>query len=1212
MRFLRTWSPSSRSINLIVFKCMEKNSSEQVIRVPILTRHGCLKKARWNVLLLLFCVSLHAVSFAQTERVSLDLNQVGVKEFLRAVQQQTGVNFLYNANLIDESERVSLHVRDTELQVVLASVLHPMGLSFHFENGAVVIKRAETRRERETRYVTGVVRDVKKQPLPGVTVMWKGTTVGTATDVSGRYQLLAVDSSKTATLVFTFVGMKTKEVRYNGRDTINVTMEEEVAEMDEVVVTGYQTIKKRAMAGSVSTVDAEDLLLTGTQTLEQALQGMIPGMVVMNRSGLTGTRQRVRVRGTSTLLGNAEPVWVVDGVIQEDPLPFETNDLTNLNPDNMDMIRDFVGGAISWLNPQDIDNVTVLKDAASTAIYGVKAANGVIVITTKKGQVGRMSVSYNGNFTLTPRMTYNKMELMNSQQRVDVSREAYNTGIPLSGNQDIGYMALAKAYKNREISLEEFSEEAKQLERNNTDWFDILFRTAFSHSHNISISGGTDKATYRASFGYTDNRNTAKGNSQVSYTGNANVSANLWNSVTLNASLAGSASETKAFAGDDPFTFASGINRAIPAYNEDGSRFFYAEESNGYLFNVENELEHSSNENTQMSVNANASLRWAILDDFYYNTSVSYSVTKTSGEIYFDEQTNRIATIRGYNFDEYEPGSDKYEESWLPHGGEYTATENTSTNWSWRNQLEYSNVFNEKHAVSFMLGHEVRGTNSKASSLTAYGYMPDRGKIFVNIPPTISEMYPITISGYLRTVPSLTDTKSNFLSWYATASYMFDDRYSINASFRTDASNRFGQDKDTRWQPVWSFGARWNAGFEPWFDYQNIFSDFSLRASFGYQGNVVTTVSPDLIATITTSNTDYDYTLSINNLPAPELRQEKVSDFNIGVDFGLFKNKINGTFEWYKKVTKDMVTNVDVAYEMGASARPMNGGKMSNQGWDMSFSLVPVRTKDWVLSLTVNTGKTKNEVDSSIEPTGDWSEAASGNLNKDGYPVSSFWAFRFTGLNPEHGGPEFDMTGRELAASVEDATLYMDYAGTMEPNFTAGISFSLRYKTWFLSSGLYLSTGSQNFMAPPSDAYTSIPSEYKNMSTEWLKRWRKPGDEAHTTVPSLPNRVTSAKRLTFPNPSDPTKAINYQPYEMYAYSTARVVDTWYLRCNNIALSYTLPTEKLPKGLQNLSFQCSLSNPFQLRSNDFKGRDPEVALGNQPMQSTVSFSVNLSF
>ncbi len=1176
---------------------------------------------RWRSFMIRCFVACTLISLASTgvfaqqeKKVSISVKDVLIRTALEELQKKAGINFIYNEELVCPVTKISLEFKNAPLHRVLDELCKKISLRYELKKELVLLlplEKKDVTVKKEFFTLTGRVADEKHQPIAGATIIVKGTTVGTATGVDGKYSLY-LPKSLGVILQFSFVGMETKEVKYTGGDTLDVVLKEDVRQVDEVVVTGYQTLKKRSQAGSSSKVNASDLVLNGSQTLEQALQGKIPGMMVMSRSGLTGTRQRVRVRGTSTLLGNAEPVWVVDGVIQEDPLPFKSNDLTNLNPDNMDMIRDFVGGAISWLNPNDIDNVTVLKDAASTAIYGVKAANGVIVITTKKGQMGRMAVSYNGNFTFAPRMTYNKLELMNSQQRVEVSREAYNTGIPLSGSQDIGYMALAKAYKNREISLEEFSARAKQLERNNTDWFKILFRDAFSHNHNVSISGGSDKATYRASFGYLDDYNTAKGNEKKQYTGNMNVSVNLWESVTISTSLAGSVQKTKGFVGNDPYSYASTVNCAISAYDEDGERFFYADKTNGYLFNIKNELEHSGNKNTLSSLNAGFSLRWRILSDLVFNTSVSYSYSSANGEAYYGEETNYIAVKRGYNYEEYDVGSDEYKKSMLPHGGEFTESKNTSTTWSWRNQLEYNKVFNERHAVSLMAGQEAHGTERKESSLTAYGYMPNRGKVFVNLPPAeIISGIVTKINPYLRTIPELTEEVANFLSYYVTGSYMFDDRYAFNASVRADASNRFGQDKSARFQPVWSFGVRWNVGSERWLAGQDILSDMSLRASYGFQGNVVEGVSPELIATVSTSTTDYDYTLKLKDLPAPELKQERVSNVNLGVDLGLFKNKINGTFEWYRKKTKDMVVDVDVPYETGVLSRKMNGGCMSNSGWDASVSFVPVRTKDWVVSVSLNTGKTYNKVKSTIEPSGNWKDATTGNLNKDGYAVSSFWAFRFTGLSPEHGGPQFDFTGRELEEAKTDATVYMDYAGKMDPDFTGGLSFSVRYKTWSLSSALYLSLGNQSFLAPPAQVSTSIPSEYENMSKEWLKRWRKPGDEKHTNVPSLPNRVTSAEDIKYTLP-DNSATLVYNPYECYAYSDIRVVDAWYLRCNNITLSYTVPAERLPRVFQNMNFQCSVSNPFQIRSKDFMGRDPEVALGSQPLQRGVSFSVRLSF
>lgn len=1172
-----------------------------VLKIRNMTRLGVF-------LLFLSSFALSVKGYSQQAKVTLSIEQRSLVEIVQELRKVFDYQFLYKVDELERYGKRDLKVTDASVDEVMEALLSGTRLTWRMEDNVILIRAlAQDDKEKvKAIKITGKVTDTKKKPLPGVTIFLKEGEVflGTTSGADGKYTLEIPSTLKKFFLNFTFVGMESQKIEYKGKDTINVVMKEDFKEMDEVVVTGYQTLKKRSQAGSISVVKAEDLVLNGTQTLEQALQGKIPGMMVMNRSGLTGTRQRVRVRGTSTLLGNAEPVWVVDGVIQEDPLPFSTNDFNNLNPDNMDMIRDFVGGAIAWLNPNDIETVTVLKDAASTAIYGVKAANGVIVITTKKGEVGRMSVSYTGNFSISPRMTYEKLELMNSQQRVEVSREAFANNLMLSGNQDIGYWALAKAFKNREITYEEFSREAKKLEENNTDWFDILFRNAFSHNHNVSISGGSNQATYRASFGVSSTKNTAKGNEQTQYTGNVAVSSTLWESVSLNTSLAGSVSKTKAFIGTDPYGYASTVNRAIPAYNEDGSYYFY-QNTNGYLYNIENELKHSGNENTQSSLNASLNLRWRILECLALNTSFAYSYSNTNGEAWYMDQTNYMAVKRGYNYEEFGPGTDKYAASEIPNGGELNQTRNTSQTWSWRNQIEWNKVL-DRHSFALMFGHEIRSSHATGTSSTSYGYMRDHGKIFVRIPIVLQKN--IVNSLIDKQIPKLTDAENNFLSYYVTLSYMYDNRYSFNMSVRGDASNRFGQDKSTRFQPVWAMGLRWNVGSEHWLEGQNLLSDMSIRFSYGFQGNVAEGISPDLIATISTSDKTYDYELKLADLPAPELKWEKVQNLNLGIDWSLFKNKINGTFEWYYKKTTDMIVDYEVPYENGVNARPMNGGEMTNKGWDLSASFTPIRTKDWIVSVGLSTGKVYNEIKSELESTGSWQEAVSGNLNKGGYPVSSFWAFRFKGLNPENGGPEFDLTGMDTENAKTDATIYLDYAGKLEPDFTAGINFSIRYKTFSLTSGLYLSTGSQNFMANIAEGMSfTIPSEYLNMSTEWVERWRKPGDEKITNVPSLPNKASSAK--SFQSPIDNTQV---SPYDLYANSTIRVVDTWYLRCNSVSFAYTFPQKSIPDFMQNVSINCSISNPFQIRSKDFKGRDPEVALGSQPLQRTISLGLNISF
>ncbi len=351
---------------------------------------------RCFAMIVLFTLVASKSMMAQMDRkISIDVRNELVRPVLEQLQRDADVTFVYDEEVISKDLRVTLKFTNVSLSQVLNELCKQISLRYEVKKNLILLLALESKREAKTgEYirVVGLVANEDDNPIPGATVVLKGSTLGTATNLDGRYTLVLPKTSNIV-LTFSFIGMETKEVKYTGQDTINVKLKEDVKQMDEVVVTGYQTIKKRSMAGSVSSVKAEDLLLNGGQTLEQALQGKIPGMMVMNRSGLTGTRQRVRVRGTSTLLGNAEPVWVVDGIIQEDPLPFSSNDFNNLNQDNMDMIRNFVGGAISWLNPNDIENITVLKDAVSTAIYGVKAANGVIVITTKKGrQDGWLSV----------------------------------------------------------------------------------------------------------------------------------------------------------------------------------------------------------------------------------------------------------------------------------------------------------------------------------------------------------------------------------------------------------------------------------------------------------------------------------------------------------------------------------------------------------------------------------------------------------------------------------------------------------------------------------------------------------------------------------------------------------------------------------------------------------------------------------------------------
>ncbi|WP_065218961.1 MULTISPECIES: SusC/RagA family TonB-linked outer membrane protein [Butyricimonas] len=1153
------------------------------------------------------------------KRVTINKKDVSVKEILEEIKQQTGFDFVVNAGFIADLGKRTLNVKEVTVDEALLVLLRGTKYAYEIVNNRItfVLKSGEDAVGKVKMVkVKGQVWDEFKKPLPGVTVTLKGTSTGVASDVEGTFEI-NVNQKDTVVLVFSFVGMKTREIAWRGEEMLNVVLVEDVQAMDEVVVTGYQTLKKSDMAGSSSVVSAKDLMFTATNSLEQALQGKIAGMVIQNTNGLIGTRQKVRVRGTSTLLGSQEPVWVVDGIIQEDPLPFKTEDFKLFGQDNMDnfeMMRNFVGSAISWLNPSDIKDITVLKDASATAIYGVKAANGVIVITTKRGEAGRVSVTYSGNFSIGSKLTYDKMELMNSKERIDVSREIYENGYPALASKipSVGFSGIMKRYLEDKISYDEFNAGVKKLETMNTDWFDILYENPFSHSHNISLSGGGDKTTYYASFGITGNNGTAKGNDSESYNGRVNVTTIFKEKFHLSGSLSGSVTKTNAFNQIDPYKYASRTSRAIPCYNEDGSLAFY-KERNGYDYNILHELSQSGNKNRSTNLNFSLFGGWDILSGLKYELTFSYGTSSTHGETWATELSNAMAEIRGYEFGMYTPEDSQYKKSRLPQGGELSLMESRMETWTVRNSLSYVGHA-DKHLYTVLIGQEARKTSNEGYNETVWGYIPSRGKSIVTPPVEIEDAYSTNKTAnplFDQMNQKITDNTATYVSYYGTLTYSYDERYIFNASIRGDASNKFGQDKSARFQPVWSVGVRWNLGREHFMEGQRLLNEMSFRASYGFQGNVCEASGPDLIAGIPSDGGVWgptgEYYLTTSRLPNPRLKWEKNRSVNLGVDFTLLNNHVSGTFEYYYKRGKDIVVRRAVPHANGVTSMYMNGGTMENKGWELTMNFVPLRLDEFVWNLSLNTSKNYNKITSKLEENTTWTNAASGGLSRDGYPVSAFWAFAFDGLSPVDGSPLFDFFDAEENPKVKtDATTYMKYMGKLDPDFTAGLSTSFRYKSLALSASFNLQLGGKKFLAPAFDAgiQNDIPSDYNNLPKELVKRWRKPGDEVYTNIPSLP--YADKGRIKAPDGKF------LYPHEIYNYCDERVVDAWFLKCNNISLSYTFPEKWIKGFVQSIGLSFSVTNPFQFVSNDFKGRDPEVATGSQPMARNYNLNVSVSF
>ena len=413
-------------------------------------------------LFLFMNVSVVSTYAQQQKKMDISVDKMPLIDVLVQIRQMSGFAFVYDSDAVKKAAPVSLKMKNVTVQEILDKCFAGTLFTYLMEDNLVIIKLQKSPvvgKQVENQKITGVVTDEKKMPLPGVTVVVKGVTLGTATDMNGRFSLL-LPTIKDVSLLFSFIGMETTEVKYTGQDTINVVMKEEQSELSEVVVTGYQTIDRRKNTSAVQSIEMDKIKVPGVQTIDQLLESHVPGMIFMQNSGQVGAAPKLRIRGTSTILGNQEPVWVLDGIVLRDPVNVSPSLINNLDFVNL------VGNAISGINPEDIERIDILKDASATALYGAKAANGVINITTKKGKAGPPSVTYsmNGKFTARPRYTDKSIYLMNSKERIAYSKEIIEKGLSYPTIKNwVGYEGALEKYNNGIYTYQQFTDEVARL-----------------------------------------------------------------------------------------------------------------------------------------------------------------------------------------------------------------------------------------------------------------------------------------------------------------------------------------------------------------------------------------------------------------------------------------------------------------------------------------------------------------------------------------------------------------------------------------------------------------------------------------------------------------------------------------------------------------------------------------------------------------------------
>lgn len=1092
----------------------------------------------------------------------------------------------------------------------------------------------------DNRTVSGIVFDEFKMELPGAHIRMEGQKQGFVALNDGSYEI-SIPKNQKVTLIFSFVGMKDEKVVIEaGTKNVkkNVILKADNLQMDEVVITtGYQSIDPRKKTMAISSVKMEDVLEPHMTSVDQVLEGRIPDLLFMSNSGEAGATARLRVRGTSTIVGNREPLWVLDGFVLRDPVNVSNEQLND--PDYVN----YIGNAIQGINPQDIESIDVLKDAAATALYGAQASNGVIVVTTKKGKAGPASISYSNQMKLKTRPRYSdrNINLMNSQERVAFGKELTDLHYVFSKDMPlVGYEGEYYRFQTGQISYDEFQNNVRRFETVNTDWFDLLTQDALTHSHTVSISGGAGETRYYASLGYTGEGGNIKTQYNDRYTVSTNISTTLAKNLRANLRLNGSVSKKNHLPSEiNVLNYAYETTRALPAFNEDGSYYYYKKRGYGvgtspsenlFNYNILNEMNNASSDYSGNSINASFDLMYQLKDWATFTAAANYQRSSTFQSTWFGENTNYVAMLKNGEVNETPQEGDNGN-CHLPYGGIYNTTNSISETFTGRFQADFRHAFgeNKDHQVSALVGYEVRITNSNSVSDETRGYFKDRGMKYMSFANAEDlDKYPLYKQWLGQSHRSLTAGKHNAISGYMTLGYSFGNHFSLGLSGRFDASNKFGSRSNEKFLPVWSVSGRWNI-HETFFKDSNIIYDFAIRASYGKTGNMLDNETPNLLIKQNVFDTWYgENTSSVAYLPNPNLRWEQTGQTNVGLELSFLGGRLNVNADYWHKRVKDAFADIKVSTINGVANYRMNNGNLTGQGYSVSISGTPLKTKDWRLYLSTNYSFADNTVKTNVNDTYDIYDYLNGTAIIDGKAIGTFYSYGFKGLNPETGVPMFDdfqdrqnlLKGKTLGEVVQMALVE---SGSREPKFTGSFYATLNYKQFALNMSFVYSLGSDIRMF---ELYTPIingVNSDKNVRKEFVDRWQRPGDEMHTVIPALiskgdPNYGKYNNHWSNSNEASLAgiPAFGASLWSMYDQSDIRVVPGDYLKMSNLSLRYTFPQKILEKTMfKSLNLSLAMSNVFTLASSKLNGQDPTqagFASINMSARPAYTFALNVSF
>ncbi|MCA5005025.1 SusC/RagA family TonB-linked outer membrane protein [Sphingobacterium bovistauri] len=1141
-------------------------------------------------------------------QINLIVNKSSLTNIIAQIEKQSDYVFLYDSN-IEKFSSISINCNDCSIKKIITLLEKQTDLEFKVSNEQILVKVKPTKKMSVASSVTplraqvdsivGKVLDEKGNPVIGATLLIKGTKIGTSSDKSGVFKMQRLNPSQT--IVVNSIGYQSKEVPVGNTKMLTLVLRIKEQLIDDVIIsTGLQKRERSKLIGNISSIKGEDLEAAGVTTIDKALRGKMTGVYVRSNSGRPGETGSIVIRGSNTMTGSAEPLIILDG------MPLQNGDVAGMEKTNSN-INSLLTNGIGNIPPEDIATIDILRDATAAAIYGSRAANGVIVITTKRGEVGKDYINYSlkQGMTLRPKNNFN---FMNSAEKLAFERQIYEDFHPVYGGRANSLLMKAD---NGVITSAEAETQISALSGINTDWINTLYDPSHHQSHNMAFSGGSTKLQYNVSLNYQNANGTLMENNNQQGGINAKLTRNISDKLLIDFNLYSTLKLNKeGQSAIDPFRYAMFANPYEKVYNSDGSyavdetyrdlsvRIGEASYLNYESFNIVRELRENTLSTNYGNVRSQMGIEWKFLPNFQYRGSavVNYTNVQTIDE-------SRAGSFRSYNNNWLNTTGggvlEKFNMGYLEENSGRTI------DYTVRNTVEFNKTYVEKHYVQGFFANEIsEGTNNRFFHFNPMYLQDYRMAGYPSWDDIPASSYKRLDLSRLGGTYYEKDRSVSFISSFA---YSYANKYIFNGNFRADGVDIIGS--ENQFTPLWSAGVKWNAHEEQFLkDNVSWLNRLVFSYGYGYTGSINRSVYP--FHTYTLSALVYDDVVKASafNYGNPVLKWERKRDANYGVQLSVLNSRLNLEANYYDNKVTDLLDNVLLPISVGRSSSVVNAGILSNKGIELSARIEAVKTQEWLWELGINYTHNKNNLEKVFyKKTSSLANVNTQNI--EGYALRSWFGYKFDHIDPTNGhmmvrADRIDpTTGNSMGDEVIDLSAISTadlnnkyrtyYLGQRDPKSYGGFNTRVRYKNLTLSSNFVFADGNMikgfhDRLEGPSGQTDDVTSSRTNRLKNQEYRWRQYGDQ--TDIPFY-SRVSS----------------NYTRYLV----DRDIESGAYIKCTELGVNWRTNPSIFKNVIKQLQVGFFANNLFTI--SQYSGTDPETQTAfGYPTTPSYTFSLNIGF